>query len=301
VISAQKLFSIFFVLLLLSLLFASCGSPAPNSFINSSTNELDYISWNNDNGQLSGNLIEVKANGAGVSNIPITSTLKDNHVTINAYSITYMTGSIDSNNQLQIATASASGNSQTTAWYTISREDYNVLVTAFNAHTKLANLIQNVNNDMGANAPADSSSSTADTQVQYDQNIIANNNGLIQDLKQPYGCLSATGLAQVSDNFQLSNDAQPTFATLDQDVQIVQQQWKSTKALSIPSVNIPMPWRITQKQINTLTDNVHSTKQLVANTITADQQQLNQLKTQYTNQVPQYNQVYQQQCQSSNS
>jgi hypothetical protein len=302
---AKTLYFSSFLILLLATTLMGCGSPPPNSFITSTTSEIDYISWTNNNGQLSGNLLQVKAasitNGTPtVNNIPITGTINNNHVTINTYSITYLTGDIDNNNRLQVSSADAAGHSVQITWYNISRDDYNTLVTAFNSHIKLSKLIQAVNNDIGTDAPQDSSYSSADYAVQQDQLIISNNNGLIQNLQQPYGCLSTFGLSQSPDNFQLSNDEKnPTFATLDSDFKNVQQQWNSTKNAMIPQVSVPMPWRITQKQIDDLSQTVNTSRQHITAQIVADQKTLDQLKSQYANQVNQYNQVYQQKCQSS--
>jgi hypothetical protein len=286
--------------LLLSVALAGCGTP-PNSFTTSSSNELDYIYWNDDNNQLSGSLIQVKSE-ATASTIPITGTLQNNHLTINAMSITFMTGDIDSNNLLQVAGADTSGHSQETTWYPINKDDYNTLNTAFNSHIKLAGLLQNVDADIkgGEFGPAtDSTSAAADSQVQQDQSIVTNNDDLIALIKQPYGCFAAPGLSQASDNFQISDEAKnPTFATLNSDFKSVQQQWNSTKNAPIPSVNLPMPWRITQAQIDTLTAAVSARKKQIAAQIVSDQAQLDKLKGSYETQVTQYNQTYQQQCQS---
>jgi hypothetical protein len=302
VMSVKKLPSLLLLSLLLLFLLAACGEP-PNSFVKSTNNELAYLSWNDNNGQLSGALIDNRQdalNGTSTENLPITGTLQNNHVTISAGPLPALTGDIDSNNHLQAASADSSGHSQQVTWYVVNQQDYNSLVTVFNAHMKLANLMQKVNQALlpPPQRELDSSSAAADSQVQADQSNIKNNDSLIQNLSRPYGCFGASaGLPQPSDNFQLADNAKNlTFATLNNDLQSVQQQWNTVKNMSIPSINIPMPWRITQQQIDKLVSQVSTVKQQTVAQINADQQQLDQLKAKYTSQVNQYNQTYEQVC-----
>lgn len=303
---ARKLSSIILLPLLLAFTLAACGEP-PNSFINSTSDELDYISWHNDNGQLSGNVIQVKSNDSAttpttVDHTAITGTLQNNHVTITEtaiFSVT-ITGNIDNNNRLQISGADASGHSQATTWYPISQDDYNTIVTAFNAHVKLSALIQSVNNDMKGGLygeVTDSTSSAADYQVQQDQQTIDFNNEELRDMGDPTTCWAMSAVHPAGDNFQLTNDAKsPTFATLNKDLKSVQKQWTSTKNLPIPSANISTPWRITQNQIDSLTAKVNASKKHVADQVISDQQKLDQMKVEYASQANQYNQAYQQHC-----
>lgn len=289
--SVKKLPSLLLLSLLLLFLLAACGEP-PNSFVKSTNNELAFLSWNDNNGQLSGTLIDNKQDslkGTSTENLPITGTLQNNHVTISAGSFPVLTGDIDSNNHLQAASADSSGHSQQVTWYVVNQQDYNSLVTVFNADMKLANLIQELNQEIQPNSTgraSDSFPEAADSQVQVDQSIIDSNDSLIRG----GGCFAL--FSPPSDNFQLTDNAKnPTFAETNTHLQSIQQQWNTVKNMSIPSINIPMPWRITQQQIDKLVSQVSTLKQQTAAKIKADQQQLDQLKAKYTSQVKTYKQV----------
>ncbi|BCL80447.1 hypothetical protein ccbrp13_29120 [Ktedonobacteria bacterium brp13] len=218
--------------------------------------------------------------------------------------ITY-TGTIQ-DNTLSIETTDATGQSVQQKWNAISRSDYNRLATAFTSYNQLAVVSATMDNDL-QNMPSDSTSSVADNDVHIAQTAVQDTQNAIDDFNTSYygfgcnfGSLIPGSGQNTRDPFQIPITDQPTFQTLNDDLNQLQQQWSVTQKVDVAQLNgIPLPWRAAaaaKKQISLDEDAVKAQKSSMKMKISNDQKQITGFKAQFAALTPQYTQDVKKYC-----
>ena len=191
-------------LILMSLLFTSCGLPgsAPNSFLSTSNTYVAFIQWTNKNGQLSGQLEEVSLSSNSSlqtqqTHAAFTGTLTGSQISLNFGSFLgipeIITGTFDGNT-LTLTLPQQNGQLSSIVFDPASINDYNKAVSAF----------ENTTAQQATNATA--TVQTQETQAQNQQATATALQSQQQAVANANNALSAAFSNLQSDTSSLSND-----------------------------------------------------------------------------------------------
>ena len=191
-------------LVLMSLLFTSCGLPgtAPNSFLSTSNTSIAFIQWTNNNGQLSGQLEEVSLSSNNSlqtqqTHAAFTGTLNGSQVSLNFGSFLgipeIITGTFDGNT-LTLAIPEQNGQLSSVVFNPASIDDYNKVVSTFEG-----NIAQQANN-------ATATVQTQETQAQNQQATATTLESQQQAVTYANNALSSALSNLQSDTNGLAND-----------------------------------------------------------------------------------------------
>jgi hypothetical protein len=252
-----------------------CGSPSPQQgFIWSGVDGVAFLTWANQNGQVSGTYSAETREGGQVSGLPVTGQQQDEtHVSLRIPNMAQVTGTITGST---MKTTDATGD--TVIWYAGTSQQYDQIQTAFQA---FATVQDDLNTVLAVKVapPDDSSPAYYQTAFQKAQDRVKKEQAFLDALEQQSDPLTlCSGLQEFSLDFPPANRDSvlqlPFWQPGDQGPQAVvdrsdlaetvthlSNDAKRAANLTLPDIQgLPLPWKVNpqpslrqgQQQLETL-------------------------------------------------
>ena len=293
----RRVFLLLVSLLLVSWAVVGCGS-LPTSFVVTNATELQYITWQAQNGgQVTGSLFDnsyaqFAGNAISSSSLALTGNQQKNQVNLVLSGLLggfTLTGTIQGNT-LTLTEPDSSGHLGNTIWYAATQDQYNQLLTAFTGYMQVKSAQANLDSQL-QNARSFPPTQGADQAVSLEQTAIAQ---FQKDFSALTSCDGYFGVALDADeangSFDLSRDM-PEVGDLMQALSALNSAWNQAKGAKLPDIQgLVLPWVV---QASAITGETTAVQQFISQT-QADYQHDQQLMVGLQQHDQQLNQQLQQ-------